>query len=111
MAEKQVDQLAKYLRIARKCLVSSRYDEALAHFVCLCQIQPSLRTEIEDEFMLALSKCSEILEQRAEYRKIVACFQEAALLYPGNETLLNNIGGTLFRLGKNINFQHILISI
>lgn len=100
MSKRQGFDITKYLKLANQCLVSSKYDEALAHFICLCKIQPSLKVEIEDEFMTALCKCVEILEQQQQYRKIVACFQEAAILFPYNETLLNNIGATLFRLGK-----------
>lgn len=108
MAKRQAAEITKYLNVARRCLVSLRYDEALAHFICLCNIQPSLKTDIEDDFMIALCQCVELLEQRQEYRKIVVCFQEAAILFPNNEALLNNIGGTLFRLGK-IAVNYIII--
>ncbi|XP_031571000.1 protein arginine N-methyltransferase 9-like [Actinia tenebrosa] len=99
MNEKEEDEVSKYLSVARECIVLEKYAEALAYFVCLGNMQPARKKEFESDFMAALCKWTEVLEQHGDYKKMLNCFQEAAVLYPDNETLLNNVGGVLFRLG------------
>lgn len=99
MNDREEGEVSKYLTIARECIIREKYAEALAYFVCIGNMQPARKKDFESDFMATLCKWTEVLEQHGDYKKMLNCFQEAAVLYPDNETLLNNVGGALFRLG------------
>ena len=76
-----------------------KYGDALAHFVLLAHSDPSSKISFIEEFITALRRWTEILEHHGEFEKVMVCYEQALQLYPQSETILNNMGATLFKLG------------
>ena len=92
-------QLEKHLRAARSFMNQERFGDALAHFVFLSHAEPSFKMHFIEDFITALRRWTEILERHGEFDKVMVCYEQAIQLYPQSETILNNMGTLLFKLG------------
>ena len=91
--------LKKHLKAARSFLRQEKYGNALAHLVMLANVDPASKTHFKEEFITALRRWTEILERYGEFEKVMICYEQALKIYPDSETVLNNMGASLFKLG------------
>ncbi|KAL3880349.1 hypothetical protein ACJMK2_032593 [Sinanodonta woodiana] len=95
-----VDKIAEVsITNAKRSLISKNYGRAFANFLLFLKLAPERRNEVREDFSLAMREWAERLEGEGRIGDLFKCYDQACELFPDNETVLNNIGAQLFRLG------------
>ncbi|KAK3604567.1 hypothetical protein CHS0354_026258 [Potamilus streckersoni] len=84
---------------AKRSLINKNYGRAFANFLLFLKLAPERRNEVREDFSLAMREWAERLEREGRIGDLFKCYDQACELFPDNETVLNNIGAQLFRLG------------
>ncbi|XP_060082618.1 protein arginine N-methyltransferase 9-like [Ylistrum balloti] len=100
MEDGGVRQVAKIsLASARSCLSKKRYGRAFANFLLFLKLVPENHDDVLEDFIMTMRLWTENLEREGRIEDLFKCFDQACEILPDNESILNNIGAQLFRLG------------
>lgn len=89
----------KCLQHATTCLHQRDYGRAFARYLLVLKLSPDLKSDIRENFTLALREWGEELETSGRVTDLLQCYDQACQLFPECEAILSNMGAQLFRLG------------
>lgn len=85
------------LQSAKVCIAQGNYGRAFAHFLLVLKLSPHKKSEIKEDYSLAMREWTEKLENEGKMADLFLCYEQTCDLFPENEVALNNVGAQLFR--------------
>jgi len=87
----------KCLQHATTCMHQRDYGRAFARYLLVLKLTPDLKSDIRENFTLALREWGEELEMSGRVTDLLQCYDQACQLFPECEAILSNMGAQLFR--------------
>ncbi|KAG7304173.1 hypothetical protein JYU34_011109 [Plutella xylostella] len=89
----------KYTKLARQLAAGGCYAKAYDMYISAFNKFPDLKTSLEAEFRLLLSKLNALLFETNKIAEIFFYFEHTLAVYPDNIYILNDLGKYLYKFG------------
>ncbi|XP_071127161.1 protein arginine N-methyltransferase 9-like [Mytilus edulis] len=87
------------LSCAKSFLSKKKYGRSFANFLLFLKLSPHKQSEVIDDFIHCMTEWTNQLISEERIDDLFKCYDQACEILPDCESILNNIGAQLFRLG------------